>query len=224
MAADVSELQKRIWSIVSQDSTAPTAGGDDWNLNLAYLNMSQNEWGEAYGWSTLFKEVNTMTSQATGNVTLSLPADYRKLDGFLKICDESTDAHEYPLIDPATKSQYNSLDKFCYSLGYPGSYYLVVNPGTHGSGASIFYSYWSSPASLASPTDVSMCPDPAYLVQRTVSYLWEARDDGRFPQSKAESEKILSRMLESEVTKGHSYDDRIKTQEETSFGFRIGRD
>lgn len=219
MSIDVTELQKRINSIISQDADAPTAGGDDWNLNLMYLNMSQNEWAEAYGWPTLYKEVNTMTSQATGNVTLSLPSDYRKLDGFLKI-NEGTD-FEYPLIDPTSRSQYAATDKYCYLLGYPGNYSLVINP-MPGSGASILYSYWASPASLASPTNVSLCPDPAYLVQRSIAYLWESRDDGRFPQAKAESEKILSRMLEFEVTKGHSYDNTIKTEEFKS-GFRIGR-
>lgn len=224
MSQNVTELQKRIWSVVSQDSTPPTAGGDDWNLNLTYLNMAQNEWGEAYGWQSLFKEVHTLSSTSTANSTLSLPNDFRRLDGFLRICDETNSEHEYSLIEPATKSQYVSTDKFCYLLGYPGSYSLVINPGTHGTGASIFYSYWASPASLVSPVDVSMCPDPAYLVQRSIAYLWEARDDGRFPQAKAESEKILARMLEFEVTKGHSYDDSIRTEEETKFSFRIGKD
>lgn len=223
MSQNITELQKRIWSIVSQESDAPTAGGDDWNLNLVYLNQSQQEWGEAYGWSTLFKEVNTLSSSATANTTVSLPADFRKMDGYLKICDETNAAHEYAQINPAEKSQHDLTEKFCYILGYPGSYSLVINPGTHGSGASIFYSYWSSPASLCSPTDVSMCPDPSYLIQRSVAYLWEARDDGRFPQAKAESEKILTRMLENEVTKGHSYDDRVKTYEESRYGFRLGR-
>jgi len=214
--ADVSELQKRIWSIISQDSTAPTEGSDDWDLNLVYLNMSQNEWAESYGWPTLLKEVYTLSSSATANVTISLPTDYRRLDGTLKI-----ETYDYPLVDPNIKD--DSDDKYCYLLGYPGSYSLIVNPADYGTGASIYYNYWASPASLASPADISMCPDPSYLVQRSVAYLWESRDDGRFPQAKAESEKILSRMLEFEQTKGHSYDNTIKT-DETRRGFRIGRD
>lgn len=221
---DVTEYQKRINSITAQDSDSPTAGGDEWNLNLMYLNMAQQEWSDAYQWQTLFKEINTKSSTSTANATLSLPADFRKLSGFLTICDESNNAHEYALIDPATKSQYASTERFCYLLGYPGSYVLSINPGTHGSGASIFYSYWSSPASLCSPADVSMCPDPSYIVQRAIAYKWEANDDGRFVQAKAEAQKILSRMLEFEVSKGYSYDDRIKPYEETRYGFKIGRD
>lgn len=222
MAVDLSELQKRINSILNEDPTEPTQGGSDWNLYLKYLNMAQQEWQESYEWPTLFKEVNTLTSQATGNVTLSLPSDFRKLDGYPKICDESVTA-EYPQIDPQKKSRFDSTQKYVYILGYPGSYSLIINP-MPGSGASIFYSYWATANSLVSPTDVSYCPDPNYLVYRTTAFLWEARDDGRFTQAKGESDKILARMLENEVTKGHSYDDRVMTREESRSSFVIGRD
>lgn len=224
MAIDVTEIQKRINALVAQDPTSPTAGGTDWNLYLKYINMAQNDWQEAYGWPSLFKEVNMKASAATGNVTVDLPSDFRRFDGYLRICDEDNSDHEYPQIDPQKKSQYDETDKYFYVLGYPGSYHMVINPGTHGSGASIFYSYWSTGASLASPADVSLCPDPAFLVQRSVAYIWEARDDGRYVGAKAEAERILSRMLEFEETKGHSYDSRIQTIEESRYGFRVGRD
>lgn len=224
MAIDITEVEKRINSIVAQDPTSPTAGGDDWNLYLKYINISQGEWENAYDWSTLYKEVNTLSSTSTANATLSLPGDFKKLDGFLKICDETNATHEYSQILPHEKSQYNEVDKFFYILGYPGSFSMVINPGTHGSGASIYYSYYASAASLVSPSDVSMCPDPEYLVQRSVGYLWESRDDGRFPTAKEEADRILARMLESENVKGVSYNDKVKTCEESRYGWRIGRD
>lgn len=222
MAYDVNELQKRINAIFQEDPTAPTAGGDTWNLYLAYLNMAQQEWQEAYPWTTLYKEVNTMTSQSTGNATLSLPSDFRKVDGFLKISDGGTGS--YKQVDPDKRDQMTPADKYYYILGYPGSYNMVINPGTHGSGSSIFYSYWSVAQSLASGADVSVCPDPAFLVQRTLGYLWEARDDARFPGAKAEAEKLLTRMLEYEQNKGVSFDNTIRTVEQNRYGHRIGRD
>lgn len=224
MAVDVTEIQKRISAIVDQDENSVTAGDDDWTLRLKYINMAQTEWAESYQWPTLFKEVYTKASTSTANVTLSLPSDFRKFDGYLTICDEDNSANEYAQVQPQEKSQYVESDKYFYILGDPNGYYAVINPGTHASGASIAYSYWASPASLVSPANVSMCPDPNFLVQKTVGYLWRARDDGRFTFAEAEAEKILSRMLEFEVTKGHSYDDRVKTYEETRYGFRIGRD
>jgi len=224
MAVNVTELQKRIHAIVAQDADGPTEGGDDWDLYLKYINMAQQEWQEAYQWPSLYKEVNTLTSQATGNVTVSLPADFRKFDASPIICDGTNTKHTYPQVSPEMRGQYNDTEQYFYVLGYPGSYNMVVNPGTHGSGASIYYSYWSTAASLVSGDNVSMCPDPNYLSQRTVAYVWEARDDGRFPQAKAEADKILARMLEFEQTKGYSYDDRIQTYEEARYGFRIGKD
>lgn len=224
MSVNVSELMSRINSIVAQESTAPTAGGEDWNLYLKYLNLSQQEWQESYPWPSLYKEVSTLTSQSTGLATIDMPADLRKLSGFPIISWTDGGQYEYPQIDPQKRSMYGADDKYHYILGYPGAFKMVVNPASHGSGASIYYSYWAEAPSLASGDNVSLCPDPNYLVQKSVAYLWEARDDGRFPQAKAEAEKILSRMLEFEVSRGYSYDDRVDTVENSRYGFRIGRD
>ena len=99
---------------------------------------------------------------------------------------------------------------------------MVINPMPT-SGASIFYSYKATANSLLSPADVSMCPDPSFLVKKSVAYFWQARDDGRSVQAMNDSDRILGRMLEEEMTKGHSYDDRVQTAEETRYGFRLGR-
>ena len=40
----------------------------------------------------------------------------------------------------------------------------------------------------------------------------------------AEADKILGGMLRNEVVKGEAYDNRTKTIEETTYGFRLGRD
>jgi hypothetical protein len=221
MSTNISEIEKRINAICNEDPTSPTEGGTDWNLFLKYINMSQTEWQETYKWPSLYKEVNTMTSQSTGNVSISLPSDFRSFDGYLNIADGTNKL--YSQIDPDTINQYDSDDHYFYVLGYPGAYNMIVNPMPV-SGYSLSYSYWANAGSLASPTDVSMCPDPSYLVQRSVAYLWETRDDGRFVQAKNEAEKILARMLENELTRGRSYDNRVKSDNETRYGYVIGRD
>lgn len=222
--ATVNDLQKKLATLLDQSATAQTAGGAQWNLRMEYLNLAQKDWQDAYQWPTLYTEVNTLTSQASGNASVSLPTNFRKFDGFLTVATESSTS-EYSQILPEERTQHNISDKYFYVLGNPsGGYTMVINPGSHSSGASINYSYWSHAATLASPADITMCPDDNYLVERASYYYWKASDDGRFTVAQNEAERILSRMLEFEMVRGVSYDDRVKTREESRSSFRIGRD
>lgn len=101
-----------------------------------------------------------------------------------------------------------------------------TNSGQLPSGASIFVPYYSSGVSLTTVTDVSMIPDPDYLVARSVAFLWEASEDDRFPQDKAQAEKILQRMLEREnvFSEANNDESQVRTVEERRYGFRLGRD
>lgn len=224
--SDVTDLQSRVSSIVDQDVDTPTAGGDDWNLRLKYLNRAQNKWEETYHWKNLYKEVNTNTSQSTANTSIVMPSDFKKLAGYPRIVASGTDvAKEYPEIDAHTRNQYGETDKYCYLLGNQASnYYLVVHPGSLASGASIFYPYWAHGATLASPADVSMCPDPEYLVSEAIAQLWESREDPRYPEMKLEADRRLGQMVENENVRGAGYDNKASMPEDTKFNFRMGRD
>jgi len=225
MSTNLNELQRRIAALVDQTTDLPTAGGDDWNLRLKYLNMAQREWVEVYQWPILYKEYCFLASTASSLATYDLPSDFRKLVGYPKITADGTTTDEYPVIRPQEKEQYLGTDKYCYVLGNESEgYKLIVNPPSIVSGASIFVPYQSIPTSLASPTDVSVCPNPDFLVQRAIAYLYEAREDARFPTAKAEADKILARMLEFENTYSDgSVDYRIRTNEEKRYNFRWGR-
>ena len=185
--------------------------------------MAQKEWAETYDWQSLYKEYNTMTSNPSGNATIALPADFRKLSGYPKITADGTNTEEYTQIDPQKASMMASDAYYSYLLHDAGQSYLIVSPGSLVSGASIFISYWKSPASLVSPVNIVDCPNPDYLVQQTIAYVWESREDSRFPQAKAEADKILARLLEHENTQGYAYDNKILTLEEKSYNFRIGK-
>lgn len=227
MATNVTELQNRIASIVDQSPTAPTAGGDDWDLRLKYLNIAQGEWAESYPWQVLYKEFNSLTSQSTA--TISLPSDFRKLSSFPKITVDGTNTYEFPEIRPQEKEQYSGSDRYCYILGNPSdNYSLYVGAGTSSgqlsSGASVYIPYLAAPASLSSPTDVSMCPDPEFLIQRGIAFLWESREDARFPQAKADANKILARLLELESTHTDAaVYGSVRAIEETRANFKWGR-
>lgn len=230
-AINVEEIQNRIAAYVDQKSTAPSNTSDAWDLRLKYINMSQTEWSELYDWPNLYTEYNTATSTSTGNASISLPDDFRTIASFPKAVPAGSNSYEYAQIRPQEKGMYTSSDRFFYLYGDEDrGYTMVFNPGTSSgqfeSGASIFISYYSEPASLASPTDVSPCPDAEYLVQRSIAYLLEARQDPRFQVARLEAEKRLQRMLERENThsEAESEGSRIRTVEETRFGYRIGRD
>lgn len=218
---DVQEIQNRISALVDQSSDSPTAGGDEWDLRLKYLNMAQREWAELYNWRALYKEYNTLTSTGSANASVTLPSDFRKIASYPKI-----DGDDFSEIRPEAKSQYDSTDEYFFIIGNPAdNYTMIFNPSDLSSGTSIYVPYYASPASLVSPADKSMCPDPDFLTQRSVALLWEAREDGRFPQAKAEADKRLARMLEMENTHTDaSQDSRIQTELEYKYGFRIGRD
>lgn len=229
MAFSVSEIQARISAIVDQDPTSVTEGDETWATRLKFINMAQTEWQELYDWQALYKEYNTQTSTVSGNTSVSLPSDFRKLSSFPKIA-LGNDAREFPEVRAQERSQKNSSDKFVYFLGNPANgYTMVVNSGLADgqlpSGASIFVPYYATAQSLVSGSDVSMIPDPSYLVQRAVALHWEASDDARFPQAKTEADKLLQRLLERENVFSEAANDesRVRTVEEKRHSFRIGR-
>ena len=221
--ANLTDLQTSLAAMVDQ-SISVTDGNTDWNLRLEYLNSAQREWAEVYPWKILIKESNSLTSIATSTATITMPSTFRKLAGYPKIIESST--HVYPEIRAQEKDQYNSSDHYCYVLGNPDdNYSLIVHPALTASGASIYIPYVSTPADLSSASDVSPCANPEFLVQRAAALLWESREDARFPQAKAQADKILARMLEFETSFFDQAERRsVKTVEETRHSFRWGRD
>ena len=222
--ADLTDLQERIASVVDQSDAAPTAGDDTWDLRLKYLSRAQNKWSQSYDWNALYKEVNTLTSQATSNTSITMPSDYLKLAGEPKAATSGTNEQAYPQVDPKTREQYSASDVYCYELGNPkDGYTIVLQPGSLISGASIFYNYYAHAGTLASPADVSMCPDPEYLVSEAIAQLWEAREDPRYPEMKSEADRRLAQLIENENTPGKGFDNKASMPEDVKYGFRWGR-
>lgn len=224
MAHDtLNDILTKVAAIVSQTITV-TSTDDEYGLWRAYANMAQKEWAETFEWPQLYAEYNTQTSTSTGNATIALPTDFRKLAGFPKITYDGTNTADFPEISPLTQSQYISTDKYVYRLDTSTAAYLYVHPASLVSGASVFIPYWRSPASLVSPANIVDCPNADYMVRRITGLVWEAREDNRFQQANAEAARILSNLLEYENAHGVAYNDVIPSVEESKFGFRLGRD
>jgi hypothetical protein len=71
---------------------------------------------------------------------------------------------------------------------------------------------------------VSEIPDPTYLVQRSLYYIYKGAEDGRFPEAKVEADRILARMIENENSQGIAYVDRNIANQLDQRNFHIGRD
>lgn len=228
MALSVTEVQNRIASLVDVSGSAPTEGGAEWNVRLKYINSALSEWEQLYNWQSLYKEYATKTSTASGNTSISLPSDFRKLASYPRISYDTNNSGEFAEVRPQERHRKLASDRYVYFLNNASTSVMVVNSGNADgqliSGASILIPYYSTAGSLVSGSDSSMIPDPNYLVYRSVALLWEATGDDRFPQAKAKAEQILQRLLQRENVFSEAANDesRVRTIEETRYGFRIG--
>lgn len=223
MSWTVTDIQKQIAYEVDQSDEAPTVGDTDWNIRLGLMNRADLDWSETDNWSVLKKVHNGVISTSTGNASYALPSDFRSLDGFPKVVSDGSTTYDFPAVDPSKNNRYVDSDK--YVNVFPEGKVMYIHANTLASGASVQFTYFASPPSLASASQTILCPDPTFLVQRTLYYLYKGREDGRFPEAKVESDKILARMLENENTLGRAYVDRsVSKGTDVYHTFRIGRD
>lgn len=218
------DAQEQIASEMDQSTTAPTAGGTDWNIRKNALNRALFDWENSNDWDCL-KVVYNSKVTAAGFATLGLPADFRKLDGYPGIVWDGSTFNEFQVIDPSTNRNYLDSDRYVniFDNSRDGKK-MYIHANTLASGASVQFTYYKSPQSLASATDILEVPDPTYVVQRALYYIYKGREDGRFPEAKVEADKILARMIENEASKGLAYKDRGIPNELERKGFRVGRD
>lgn len=223
--ATLQQIQDLIASEIDGNASI-SSGSSDWGNRLAPINRSLTDWAQTYDWDALKKIHNGVVSTATGNASYALPANFEKLDGYPKITYDGSDTYDFPAIDPSDRYQFNESDKYVMVLGNPSDgYTMYINASTLSSGASVQFTYYTSPVSLVSAGSLCECPDPTYLVQRSLYYIYKSREDGRFPEAKVEADKILARMVESENSKGISHADRyVHNFLDSTYKHRIGRD
>lgn len=207
------------------DSNASISPSDsDWGERLVPINRALNDWAETYDWSQLKKIHNGLISTATGNASYVLPSDFRRADGYPQITWDGRNTESFTIVDPSTNYQYNSNDLYVNLLGndYSGYVMYINSPGLV-SGASVQLTYWARPTSLTTQTQTTECPDPSYITQKALYYIYKQREDGRFPEAKAEADRILARMLEAENSAGIGFANKRVNSSPLST-FRIGRD
>lgn len=219
----VDEIQSRVAAFTDQDEDTSAISTDDYSLRLKYINMAQHEWAEAYDWSVLYTQYNMNISTSTGNASIALPNDFRKLAAYPNIIYDGTNVGPFKEVGPLDDYRYLPTDRRVWVLGSPNSgYVLRVFGASLSSGASVNIPYYRSPVSLASPANIADCPNADFLIKRSVALLWEARQDDRFPQYKADAERTLANLIEFESVPSPAFDDRIRTLSELDGDFRMG--
>lgn len=223
MSYTLLDAQTAIASEMDQSPTAPTDGGTDWNIRKNALNRALIDFKQSREWESLKVLHNGLISTSTGNATYVLPSNFDKLDSKPLITWDGSTTDEFPAVDPSNNHLYLDTDKFVNVFTYPAGKALYIHSSLI-SGASVQFTYYKSPQSLASATDVVECPDPTYIVQRALYLIYKGREDGRFPEAKVEADKILARMMENETSLGVAYVDRSISGQLERKGFVIGRD
>ena len=225
LSVTLDNLESKVASVLDQNEDTSDISAADYSLRREYFNMAQREWAETYDWRSLYRESAVRTSTSTGNASIVLPSDFRKLASRPLITYDGASTEYFPEIRPQERGMYDTTARYVVVLGDQNAgQTMFVNAATLSSGASIQLSYYRSPASLVSPANVAMCPNPEYLVQRTLAYVWESQADPRFQQAKVEADKILQKMLEYEQAYGEGYNDVVFTTERKNFNnFRWGK-
>jgi len=229
MSTTVDQIQSRVAGFVDQDQDTANIEATDYALRLNYINRRERTWSEIGKWQSLVKEYNTLTSTISGNCSISLPSDFRSLAILPQISFDGTQTLEFQDIRPQDESKFDPrTSAYVKLMGNPANGYVMrVNPpvtsGQLASGASIKIVYYSTPASLLSPSDITACPNPEYLVQGVIADVWESKEDPRYQNAKSEANTLLQNMIEFESTPSErSYSAEVHTVEQRN-NFRWGR-
>src|SRR3990167_6836779 len=222
----VNDVMLGIANEIDQSDSAPATTEADWTIRLGLVNRSLRDWSESYDWDDLKAIHNGLISTSTGNASYALPNDFRKLDGYPKIVSDGLTTYEFPHIDPSKNRRFTDTDKYVNILGNESDgHVMYIASNTLASGASVQFTYYSYPATLATTSQVAEIPDATYLVQRTLYYMLKSKEDGRFPEAKVEADRILARMIENQNTRGLGHADRrVSVGPEPYYNWRVGKD
>lgn len=218
------DFQENIASEMDQSPTAPTAGGTDWNIRKNAANRALIDWQNSNEWDSL-KVVFNGNITVAGYATLGLPGNFSKLDGLPVIAWDGSNTFQFQVYNPSNNNNYYDSDKYVniFDNARDGKY-MYIHANTLSSGASVQFTYYKSPQSLASAIDIIECDDPTFILQRSLYFIYKGREDGRFPEAKVEADRILARMIENQASRGLAYKDRSIPNGLQQSGFRIGRD
>lgn len=189
------QILQKVGSYVDQDATTPTSS--DLVNRTNFVNMAYDEWAETTDWPELISTY-TATVSGTSITQMSLPTNFSKVQSPLYV-EENGSTFIY--------DQYRTdewlTDTTKYTFYLSGNYvegYKLNIPKCLENGSIINLKYKAKPSTLSGLTAQPVLSNPNYLVQRTIAYVLESRGDTRFPTAKADAERLMAMMLESQNT------------------------
>jgi hypothetical protein len=221
----VSDIMTQVASSVNQEAIAPEISSSEFTLWLSYMNRAFFEYAESNDWENFRKPYYTSSVEGA---TVSLPLDFHKLANPPRYFGTGVvDGEEWPEGLQEEKGLHVPTDKYFEIFGNPSDgYYLLWNPATLASGATIYLEYFSMPTALANINDVPNIPDPQYLTDRVTGFIFEARSDARFQtQEQKAREKLLQMIENANLAKYSSFaNPNYVGSTLRRAGFRMGRD
>jgi hypothetical protein len=188
MARTLGQILEDVASLL--DLTTQAATGDELSTRINYANQAVWDAASTGKISSFKKEYAT---GLTASATVSLPSDFRELDGVPQVLT-SSGWISYPEIEVENKYEKSANDTYCYILGNPSEgYHLILNG--HSAGTTLSLPYQKTPAVMATYSDVCELPDPQYVVKKIESYVLYARSDDRFSIANAMAEQRLANMM-----------------------------
>jgi len=176
------------------EATLPT--GTELALRVNFADRSVWD-AAATGQLKEFKKIYETSVSRSSLASISLPSDWRENQETPRIQNGGT-WHEYEEIAPEDKYDKDVSDKFCYVLGTPGDYTLVLNQPLAGTFSSVYQRF---PSGLATLADKCELPDPNYVTTKVEAYVLQGRGDERFPFVNSQAEQQLLNMMGREMKK-----------------------
>lgn len=223
----VAQIMTMVAATVNQEADSPSVGSAEYTLWIEYINRAIDEWGQAHDWDALRK---TFFPEVIGIATASvrLPDNFRKLSGPVKLhFANEENPKEFPIELPERTGMHNASSEYVTITGDSSvGQSLLFHPATLASGASLEVPYFSTPTYVSNATQITPVPDPQFLIDRVIAYIFESRSDPRFQivESKAR-DKMLTMIENANAATYSSYSNQNPVLNTLGrIKFRMGRD
>lgn len=131
------------------------------------------------------------TSVTESSVTVPLPSNFREFQVAPQIYANGV-WNEYEEIKPEQKYDKDQDDKYCYVLGEPGDYNLILNSSITGTLSTVYQRF---PTGFPTLTSLCELPDPIFVATKIEAFVLQARGDDRFPVVNTQAEQKLLNMV-----------------------------
>lgn len=182
------EILYHVNAFVDLERSLPT--GDELETRVDYADRAV--W-EASAVAQLNEFTKVYEVDSGSNTAITLPIGFREFKMNPQQFNGST-WDEFEEINPEDKYTRSSGDKYCYVLGNPSDGYMA-HFNNIAANATLSFVYQRYPSGFATYTDKCELSDPMYVVNKTESYVLQARGDDRFPYVDSQADLKLKNMI-----------------------------